>query len=203
MCPPWLIWPGLWGWAPKVGPATESPGAWFAQAAQGVAGHHQHLTFPSQEGDRSLASYPPLSQTFCETWGRPAPPPQAPPPPLPSSDCPLPHSRPGRALGQAPVGTVPQKPSADQGGWAHRDSGCTVWARAGGTQRQRAVKALGMAGARLLCWGGAGGKGIGSQGHSAGSLGGVPSDPPGQRRPRAPDKDLLHSAFLLHPWIFL
>lgn len=135
--------------------------------------------------------------------GADLPPPQAPPPPLPSSDCPLPHSRPGRALGQAPVGTVPQKPSADQGGWAHRDSGCTVWARAGGTQRQRAVKALGMAGARLLCWGGAGGKGIGSQGHSAGSLGGVPSDPPGQRRPRAPDKDLLHSAFLLHPWIFL
>lgn len=76
MCPPWLIWPVLWGWAPKVGPATESPGAWFAQAAQGVAGHHQHLTFPSQEGDRSLASYPPLSQTFCETWGRPAPPPR-------------------------------------------------------------------------------------------------------------------------------
>lgn len=143
-----------------------------------------------------------LSQTFCETRGRPAP-----PRPhrlhLSSSDCPLPHSRPGRALGQAPMGTVPQKPSADQGGWAHRDSGCTVWARAGGTQRQRAVKALGMAGARLLCWGGARVKGIGSQGHSAGSLGGAASDPPGQGRPRAPDKDLLHSAFLLHPWIFL
>lgn len=181
---------------------------WFAEATQGVPGHHQHPAIPSQEGDRSLVAYPSLPQNFCGTQGQPAP------SPAPTASihpallvlCPMQSleglwPRPLWALfprskvlimGVGHTGTraVESRPGLDEHRGREQDR-TQGWLKPGFS----AGKGLGVSES-------------GSQGHSAG-LGCrmeaplPPSDPPGQGRPRAWDKDILCSPFLLQPRCFL